>query len=374
MIEHKYTHLLLHKGPKFNEALVKMVHDKRNIFFQEEHLFVTPYKETQESLSQYGVVFDPRAIYQLMNYYAKTSEWVFIHDIRKPWHLLLVKKKNLKKMIWRTWGSDAIIAYRGENQVKRYIARMVSCFINKPIKQRIRQFRAIGIANTIDQIDIENRFGKVTVFPLGYPQREGSEAIKHLSTVQNTTRKENNILIEHSGFDDTHINILRMLEKYINEPIHLFLVLAYGYPEYIKRIKDYAEQVWGEKVTLITNLKPYEEYMAFLHDMDIAIFDKKQSYALGNIQAMVCFRKKFFINKDGVIRQAFDKERIPYCLTDSIPELSFQEFIEPVKYTERSGKGILPHTYEERVKEWHHILDYLEKEGRSDGRQANDNK
>lgn len=364
MTEKKYTHLLLHKGPKFNEALVKMINDETNGFNPDDHRFVTQHRDTYEALKAYGVILDRRKIHRLMNDYCERSEWVFVHDIRKPLQLFLVKNRSLNRMVWRTWGSDSGIAYRGKNAVKRLAVRM----INPLLKGKYRRFRAVGVANAVDIADLEDKFGKMNFFPLGYPVKDGFNTLQQIAASPKHDSGVTNVLIEHSGYDTTHIRIMKMLEQYRDEAIHLYIVLAYGLPEYIRAVRDYAESVWKDKVTIVTDFRPYGEYMRFLHEMDIAVFDEKQSYALGNIQALVLFRKKIYLNRNGVIRRAFDQTRAPYAMTDEIPGMPFQRFAEGVTYADGAGRDLMPRSYEQRVEEWHTLLGYLDKEGDKNGK------
>ena len=106
----------------------------------------------------------------------------------------------------------------------------------------------------------------------------------------------------------------------------------------------------------------YKQYVELLNEMDIAIFDAKISYALGNINILRLLKKKIFLNENGVIRRAFDLEGFPYMCISDLKNISFEEFAKPMIYSEEISMKLIPVSYEEKIQTWHEILSMLEKE------------
>ena len=140
------------------------------------------------------------------------------------------------------------------------------------------------------------------------------------------------------------------------------MIVSYGYPEYIKEIKSYGKMLYGEKITFLDEMLPYNQYVELMNDMDVAFFDAKISYALGNISILTKLKKKIFLNKDGVIRRAFDLDGLPYMCTSDLKNISFEEFAKPMVYSDDLNEKLLPVSYEKNIQTWHEILNILENE------------
>ena len=106
------------------------------------------------------------------------------------------------------------------------------------------------------------------------------------------------MLLGHSGIqNDNHISILKELKKFEDKKLHINLVLSYGDDIYVASVIDYVKKTWREdKVTINTKKMSAQDYYSFLKSMDIAILDGKKSYALGNIEALLFFKKTIYLN------------------------------------------------------------------------------
>ena len=341
---YKCVHLLFHNELKFNTRIVDFFSGVLNTFLKNyENVFITNQTEVFQSLNEKGVLYDNLKIHCAINKYARDYDWVFIHDLNKPVELLFVKRKYLKKIIWRTWGSDIGYAKR-ENE--RFYVSIIKQFINFLLGFRIEQIKMIGVANVVDIISLKECFNKLPL-TLKMPYSNSSFNVYDvLASIKNKGDDNKseviNVMIEHSGYDETQISIMKMLEKYKNEDIHLYLVLSYGKEEYIEQVKEYVRLNWMDKASIITNFMDYNSYAVLLHKMDIAIFDKIQSYALGNISIMTFFKKKIFLNVNGVLKKGFELEHIPFSTTAEIKDMDFEEFCRPVCYPENAGETIIP--------------------------------
>lgn len=356
MKKYRYAHLFFVDELKFSTRLIEMIQNPENGFKPEEYIFATPHEAVYNALS--GIcnieLYDKKQVSSMINAYAQKAEWVFLHSVPPLYKRIFIKPKYLKQILWRTWGHDASNDFReGE-----FIKNLIKGFCYFIWKNQVRHFRAVGIANTVDRIDIRNHFGDVSMFRMPY-----TSAITHDIGVDETNINEKkwiNVLVGHSGFArDNHIEIINELNAIDSMRIKMFLVLSYGEAEYIKKVCDYVESKNMKNVVIIKEFMPYEKYIELVANMDVGILDADISYALGNIEWLLYFKKKIFLNRNGVIKKAFDYDQIPYACTDEISKMSYNDFIVPINYVNAKTE-ILPQSYEKNIDNWKTILNSLE--------------
>ena len=154
----KYIHLIWHNELKFNARLVEMVNDLANGFCSREHLFVTPHKQVYEALKNYeNVILDAEfgikksAAY--VNRYATQCDWLFVHFMCSPKAFLKIKRAYLHKIVHRTWGGDLgydLTSSKGVKRFKKFV-------VNKLYAWRMKHIRLIGIANSVDILNVKEK-------------------------------------------------------------------------------------------------------------------------------------------------------------------------------------------------------------------------
>lgn len=357
-----YAHILWHDELKFSTLLVEFL----NKYFcnknENEHVFFTPYLDVYEELKHYGNVFyyeqkDPKSS-QIVNFVGKQSNWIFLHNICESIELLKIHPKYIKKIIWRTWGGSRLekIEY-GSNIIKNYAYKV----INSEVERRVKNFKMIGVANAVDIEALTDRFGPCNYIKMPY-SRSDDAIHDNLLTLKNKTRNEEtyNIIIGHSGYwQDNHIDILNRLSNYKKEKIKLYLLLSYGDEKYIEKVKEYAMNNWGEKVEIISDFLPFEQFAQLLSRMDAGIYSGLNSYALGNIGIMIFFNKKIFLNEEGIIARTFKSNHVPYAPVSDIGCTSFDELIRPLKYDDSNCKEFYSFSVIDDIDQWNRILEIL---------------
>lgn len=358
---YKYIHIIWGNELKFFSRLVEIINRPENRLQPEEHLFVTPYTEVYEALKDKGtfefINIKNKRSGNIVNLYGSRGDWIFIHNICSPSEGLKIKRKYLNKIIWRTWGSDVGYSLSTGNTIKRMLKRTINYFW----KKAVRSFYAVGVANIVDKLDITKRYGQLNFVSVPYAAEGGYDSL--LEAKENMAEHKGiNVLIGHSGYsNDNHIAIMKNLEKYKQEDITLYLTLSYGIKEYIDEIKSYVSSVWGKKAIIIEEFMPYSDFAKHLSNMDVAIFDGKLAYALGNIGMLVFLDKKLFLNSEGVIKEAFDKEGLPYETTSNIEDMSFEKFSSSVVYSDIQKQKLCSKPYIHSVEIWRNLLETLDK-------------
>ena len=343
----KYLHILLHNETKFNKKLFEMLNSKELGFDSSEQFFLTPYKNVYDSLSAYegNITFSSENKVKMINHFGKKADWIFIHALNlKKYEVIQIKKSIAKKIIWREWGHDILEKPDGKNSLKNVARHM----LDKSYVKKINQFYAIGTGFRYDDILIKKRYGNMKTFLLNYSYQKGLEELYKKALEKKSNHGLLRVMVAHSGSPIMHhIEILEALRHLSEEPIQIVLILSYGDAEYISKVKSYAVQHFKkEQLDIIENFLSMEEYLALLNSVDIAAFDQVGSAALGNLTPLLYFNKKFVFNKNGLLKQIFDMESLPYLTTDQLQNISFEKLAEKFPEQEKERK-----LTEERIKE-----------------------
>lgn len=362
---YKYIHVLWSNELKFNVRMIKLVNEANDVFNKYEHCFVTTIKTVYEAIKDFdNVVYieskkDKSA--KLINDIAPYADYLFLHNICGPNELVKIKTKNMKKIIIRYWGGLTLngYTYLKAKSIKDLAKNVVFCFINKLMKYKLKNVKAIGVANIVDELEISKKYDSLPYFAMNYTNKEYSNLVG-FEAPKKIDRKAYNILVGHSGFSvDNHINIIKSFDHLKNSPIVLYIMVPYGDEQYIEKVKEYCKQVENECV-IVDKLIPYEEYVNFLRKMDAAVLDSVSSTALGNVGMLLKMNKKIFLNKDGVIAEAFDVCGLPYTASKDISNMTYEELIATETYDEETVKGFITSSYEDAIIKWKNLLDYLE--------------
>ena len=103
-----------------------------------------------------------------------------------------------------------------------------------------------------------------------------------------------------------------------------------------------------------------ENYFKFMWSVDIAVFCLYRQAALGNIIRLLYMGKKVFLPKDSVMYNFFVENGVEIYDTEAIPNMSYEEFVAPLK-TAAPNPFIVKMMHEEDlVNSWNGIFQYLE--------------
>jgi len=147
------------------------------------------------------------------------------------------------------------------------------------------------------------------------------------------------IQVAHNSFSfNNHVKLLNYLEHFKDRDIELIVPMTYGVSgingsfggrEYINVVSAYAKKLFGNKVTIMTENMPFEEYVKFLWTVDIAVFDFDRPCGLGNIRILLYMGKKIFLPSGNKFYDFLNEKGIKVYDTKSIKDLSYNDFITP---------------------------------------------
>ncbi|MBT5421071.1 MAG: TDP-N-acetylfucosamine:lipid II N-acetylfucosaminyltransferase, partial [Candidatus Cloacimonetes bacterium] len=112
--------------------------------------------------------------------------------------------------------------------------------------------------------------------------------------------------------------VLDHLSKYKGQNIKIFVPLSYGNDEYAREVIYKGKKLFGDKFIPMTTFFPIEKYLAFLMEIDIAIFAHDRQQAMGNITTLLGYGKKVYLSKESTLNGVFDEFKIKVFDSDDI--------------------------------------------------------
>lgn len=229
----------------------------------------------------------------------------------------------LKKSVWVCWGAEV---YQHLAPKRRFKLRVAYYFH----KMLIRQFIQTYSLNDGDGALIEKVLGKVGVKTLPYPLI-GSE--------QKPTDKPHNapfrILLGNSAsVNNEHEEALEWLARFSAENIRIIVPLNYAGPtEYIERVVETGERLFGNKFEPITNMLDKNQYDALLANVDTAVFAHHRQQGLYVVYSMLKYGRRMFLRSTVSSYADLTASGFDIAKSDNIQSMSFAEFTKhnPVK-------------------------------------------
>lgn len=105
---------------------------------------------------------------------------------------------------------------------------------------------------------------------------------------------------------NNHLEVFEKLKKYKNENIKVFVPLGYGSKENAQKIIQKGYEIFGDKFIPLEDFMPFDKYVEFLSQIDIAIFANEKQQAMGNIISLLGLGKKVYMKNDITPWQLFD--------------------------------------------------------------------
>lgn len=348
----KYVHIIFRNEIKFGTRVVKFINDLKEHFDSSEHLFVTPHKVAYEAVKEYDNVILDEEDTNLINKYAPMCHWVICHGHFKASDIFKTKNKYLDKVLYRFWGGGFGFQYKKG----QFIQNFIKFFANIELKRRFNKFAAIGIARNTDIITLGDKLKTDRYYRMPYADVDSESILKKVRDKGYIGDGTVNIALYHRGtVEGNHIEILKKLERF-GDKIRVYVPLSYGDKEYIEKVKTYIKENSSDNVIIVDKFMEYEKYVTFMNKMDIAVFDCVTSTALGNVVVYLFLKKKMILNRNGVIKKAFDEENIPHSCVDELDTISFEEFSKKTDYPENAHYDMMPLGKKKSIEAWKKIL------------------
>jgi len=202
----------------------------------------------------------------------------------------------LKKCYWVMWGGD-LYSYKFEDRNWSWILRE---FFRRSVVRNM----GFLVTGTFGDVELARKWygakGKY-IRCFNYP----SNIYKPHYALE---KKHSAINIQIGNSADptnNHVDIFEKLEVFKNEDIRIFVPLSYGDKEYAAKIVARGKEVFGDKFIPLTEFMPLKEYLNFLVEIDIAVFNHRRQQAFGNIITLLGLGKKVYINSESTLNGVF---------------------------------------------------------------------
>jgi len=228
------------------------------------------------------------------------SDKIILHCLPTGRYLLflLLQPWLLKKCWWVVWGGDLYLHEESHKTFRWYKNEVIRKIVIKRIGQLITYIEG-DVALARQWYGAKGQYHECLMYPSNLykeydvPQKE--HAIVNIQ-VGNSADPSNN-----------HLEVFEKLIPYKDQDIKIFVPLSYGDQIYAKNIVEVGRRMFGNKFVPLTSFMPFEEYLKFLGQIDIAVFNHRRQQAMGNTITLLGLGKSVYIRSDTTQWKIFKK-------------------------------------------------------------------
>lgn len=295
---------------KFIPPFLKFIRDEfekeKNEFYMIGDNIKYPYQRDTHTVQHCGFLY-----YLLLIRSMYSADKIILHGLFSFQIILILalNPKLLKKSYWVIWGGDLYTFMFPKKGLKYKLKEVLRSFVIKRLG-----FLLTYVKGDVDLARKHYSAGGQYLETIGYL----SNVIPSNILVSNN-KKNINILVGNSADpSNNHFDALDKLAKFKNENIQIYAPLSYGNKEYAKKVIDNGSSLFGDKFIGITEFMPYGEYMYFLKDIDIAIFNHKRQQAMGNTINLLAMGKKVYLREGTTQKEFFNDLAVQTFNIDNI--------------------------------------------------------
>ncbi|MEW9150522.1 TDP-N-acetylfucosamine:lipid II N-acetylfucosaminyltransferase [Acinetobacter indicus] len=295
---------------KFIPPFLKFIRDEfekeKNEFYMIGDNIKYPYQRDTYTVQHCGFLY-----YLLLIRSMYSADKIILHGLFSFQIILILalNPKLLKKSYWVIWGGDLYTFMFPKKALKYKLKEVLRSFVIKRLG-----FLLTYVKGDVDLARKHYRAGGQYLETIGYL----SNVIPSNILVSNN-KKNINILVGNSADpSNNHFDALDKLAKFKNENIQIYAPLSYGNKEYAKKVIEKGSSLFGDKFIGITEFMPYSEYMYFLKDIDIAIFNHKRQQAMGNTINLLAMGKKVYLREGTTQKEFFNDLAVQTFNIDNI--------------------------------------------------------
>lgn len=257
------------------------------------------------------------------------SKKIIIHGFNQSYlfYLFFFQPWLLKKSYWIMWGGDLYSYLQKPKSLKMKLLYFMRGFVFKKIKNFVTYIKG-DYELAQKWYGAKGEYYECFMYPSNLYKEYDIKPKEHDAI---------NIQLGNSADpSNNHIDILKKLVKYKDENIQLFIPLSYGNEEYAKKVIAYGKELFGDKFVPLTEFMPFEKYLEFLGEIDIAIFAHKRQQAMGNTITLLGLGKKVYMRSNitpwqlfkDIDVKVFDVDDIKINLIDEQTQKENQEKIK----------------------------------------------
>lgn len=278
-------------------------------------------------------VTQSKSIYFKYSQDFKSAKQIIIHQLNKPQlmaSLLVFYPQAYKKMVWSIWGGDVYFYKYKSNSFKDTLME----FLRKITISKIPVITSYIKGDYDEVVKIYN--SSANYIKAKYPNPIDEETILKFAMKNKKNTDCISILVGNSADpSNEHIATFNLLQKFKDENIKVFSVLSYGGTKnYIDTVIQSGANIFGDKFEPILDYMNFEDYLSFLGNIDICVFNHKRQQGLGNVYILLVLQKKVFMDSSISPFRYYNELGITIYDTDKINESSLEDFA----YQEQQNK------------------------------------
>lgn len=254
---------------------------------QHKFIFITSEKYKYGLTHEYKVEFlhtDDDIFIKLLKY-MKDADQIIIHGLwrNKVDSLLLNNKILFKKLYWIMWGGDF---YFPENQTqnrREVIKNIKHCitYIHKDFEYVKKHY------------DTHAKLYECLMYPICILP----DKFLQLNCANNSSN-QTKILVGNSATQtNRHLEIFSILKNHKKNNLTIYVPLSYGNKEYRGSILKEGYKIFGNAFKPITTFLSFDDYVALLSSIDIAIFNHNRQQGGGNLNILLSLGKKVYLSQ-----------------------------------------------------------------------------
>lgn len=328
MKNYKYIHIMF--NDKFNKPFVDFLNRQFN---NNEHLILCKRFFDNYPFPEGENVIEIKSL-KYLNF--KSAKKIICHSLFDDELVdFLYKHQNLLKTqaYWLIWGGDLYKA--PDDKINNYVRKNIKGYI---------------AAIQGDEICAQKKYKNpnTELFSAAIPC---AITLEHLKNAQITPppRQSVKILINNSC-DSTTLEMMDILSVFREKNIKISTILSYGALKYKDEIIKKGKELFGKNFEYLEKFLGPQEYVDFLAQHNILILNQNRQQGCGNISNALYLGIKIFIKKELVHYSYFQNEGCSIFDTNTIKNLSFEEFIAMPDELKTKNKNVITDHYNENIK------------------------
>jgi len=312
----------------------------RKNFPEEEHrfLYFGPMEQNDRPLLDYGNSIEVTGTsferFQMMRKEMDAADVIIWHGLifgAKRSLALCLMPQALKKSLWVMRGIDLFNWEKEGHGLKTWLTNQ----INYTVRKKIPYAATVSLADT--EVYRKVFPGNKEPFYMPYPIAESAfELMEQYRGVCPRPNGKVYIQVAHNAYTfNRHLEILDSIKHFQDENVRVIIPLSYGndwYNQeegYARTVANCAVNYFGEKAAWLKRLMPPSDYSKLLCNVDISIYGASRQNGLGNILRSLYIGNKVYLSNQNPLFQYFKNCGIDVYETESISDLTFEEFCAP---------------------------------------------
>ena len=261
--------------------------------------------------------------------------------------LVDLMKKYPKPVFWSIWGGDLYDDYN------RYHGSInIRHILHELMRKQI-------IANLHGAIATEDYPELLRMYKTNAKQYMATYSYKFIEVIP--YQKQDalvNIMVGHSATETCrHLEAFDMLKTYQGK-IKVYCPLSYPNDlDYIEKVSAYGKKLFGDHFYPMTDFMAYPEYVQFLNQIDIGIFNNNRQQGNGNVTNLLYLGKKIYISPENNLLKTYKKLG---AFMNTVNQIADDDFLKP--YPEKIqavNRQIVLDRYSDEsfYKQWRHVFE-----------------